>query len=217
MKKLIGLSIIFIFALPQLALASIWQDLWKTPNQQGGALLSAAKPNQAAKRFSSSDWRGVAHYRAGNYLQAEEDFTKQDTATAWYNRGNALAYREQYKKSIAAYQQALSKQPDMQDAKHNLDVVKKLLNKQQQQSSKQQKQQQQKTAQAEQQKKSQAGKDKQKQSPKQKPTPSSAQQARNQQQQQENLKQWLERIPDDPGGLLRQKFLRDHMRYQQRS
>lgn len=26
--------------------------------------------------------------------------------------------------------------------------------------------------------------------------------------------QWLKRIPDDPGGLMRQKFLRDHKRYQ---
>lgn len=34
-------------------------------------------------------------------------------------------------------------------------------------------------------------------------------------QQQQNLKQWLQQIPDDPGGLLRQKFLRDHMRLQQ--
>jgi Ca-activated chloride channel family protein len=26
------------------------------------------------------------------------------------------------------------------------------------------------------------------------------------------MEQWLRRIPDDPGGLLRQKFLREHQR-----
>jgi Ca-activated chloride channel family protein len=29
---------------------------------------------------------------------------------------------------------------------------------------------------------------------------------------QAELKQWLQQIPDDPGGLLKQKFLRDHLR-----
>ena len=33
--------------------------------------------------------------------------------------------------------------------------------------------------------------------------------------QQQSLKQWLQQIPDNPGGLLRQKFMRDHLRLQQ--
>jgi Ca-activated chloride channel family protein len=40
-------------------------------------------------------------------------------------------------------------------------------------------------------------------------------QMKNQQiEQQQATEQWLKRIPDDPGDLLRQKFLRDHQRYQ---
>lgn len=34
------------------------------------------------------------------------------------------------------------------------------------------------------------------------------------QAQQQAAKQWLRRVPDDPGGLLRQKFLRDYLRSQ---
>lgn len=34
--------------------------------------------------------------------------------------------------------------------------------------------------------------------------------------QQQALKQWLQQIPDNPGGLLKQKFLRDHWRLQMR-
>jgi Ca-activated chloride channel family protein len=33
--------------------------------------------------------------------------------------------------------------------------------------------------------------------------------------QQQATQQWLDSIPDDPGGLLKQKFLRDHATYQQ--
>ncbi len=34
-------------------------------------------------------------------------------------------------------------------------------------------------------------------------------------EKQQSQKQWLRRIPDNPGGFLRQKFLRDHIRRQQ--
>ena len=34
-------------------------------------------------------------------------------------------------------------------------------------------------------------------------------------EKQQAIKQWLQQIPDDPSGLLRAKFRRDHRRYQQ--
>jgi len=39
-------------------------------------------------------------------------------------------------------------------------------------------------------------------------------QQQKEQQQQQALKQWLQQIPDNPGGLLREKFLRDHWHLQ---
>ncbi|AHE68324.1 tetratricopeptide repeat protein [Legionella oakridgensis ATCC 33761 = DSM 21215] len=38
--------------------------------------------------------------------------------------------------------------------------------------------------------------------------------AQNKQEQQQAKEQWLRLIPDDPGGLMREKFLRDHLRRQ---
>ena len=35
-------------------------------------------------------------------------------------------------------------------------------------------------------------------------------------EQQQAKEQWLRLIPDDPGGLLREKFLRDYLRMQRR-
>ena len=44
--------------------------------------------------------------------------------------------------------------------------------------------------------------------------PQSTTEQNQQQAQQQAAKQWLRRVPDDPGGLLRQKFLRDYLRSQ---
>jgi len=49
------------------------------------------------------------------------------------------------------------------------------------------------------------------------PKPQNASSETTQTEQQQALEQWLQRIPDDPGGLLRQKFLRDYQNYQQAS
>ena len=38
-------------------------------------------------------------------------------------------------------------------------------------------------------------------------------QLRQQQEQQQAMEQWLRRIPDDPGGLLRRKFRSQYQRY----
>ncbi len=40
-------------------------------------------------------------------------------------------------------------------------------------------------------------------------------QSKQQTEKQRENEQWLHRIPDEPGSLLQQKFLRDHLRYQQ--
>ncbi len=117
-----------------------WQDLWQRPDQRGAEALTREQPEQAAKLFESPEWRGVAHYRAGEYEKAVETFARADSATADYNRGNALARLGKLEQAVQAYQQALEKQPDFEDAGHNLDTVRKLL---EQQKQKQQQQQQQ--------------------------------------------------------------------------
>lgn len=56
--------------------------------------------------------------------------------------------------------------------------------------------------------------DKSEQSPKETPStqPSSAKAASKQNSEQHSTDHWLNMIPDDPGGLLREKFLRDYLR-----
>jgi len=222
------------------AYAFHWQDLWTSPDQQAAELLEEGQAEQAAQRFHNNDWRGVANYRAGQYEQAKKDFSQENTALSLYNQGNALAQLGEYQTAIEAYNEALKQDPNNKDAIFNRVLLEELLEQQenqpneqqdqqqdqqenddQQQSSDQQEQpdaqndqqqednQQQQADQSEQENKDGQDQTDQQQNDKQQQEPQQTEQQREQQQSQE---QWLRRVPDDPGGLLRQKFLRDHLR-----
>ena len=67
--------------------------------------------------------QGADAYRKGDYAAAEQAFTGIDSADAWYNQANALAKQGRYDEAIAAYDQALKRQPKMEDAIENRKVV----------------------------------------------------------------------------------------------
>lgn len=235
---------ILLLCIAQSALAISWKNLWLRPDQQAARLLHQGNDRQAAKIFENPNWQGVANYRSGNYKHAISNFSQNKSADNYYNRGNALAHLGEYKTAIAAYDQSLQLNPNDADAKFNRELLKKLLKQQQKQQAKSSKQknqrQQQKQGQKQQpnQGQQQANKKQDQQQRQQNPAQQQKQtqqqsadksqqkqqasaktaQARPQsiqkQEQQQAQKQWLRRIPDDPGGLLRQKFLRDYMRMQ---
>ena len=43
--------------------ASIWDDLWKTPNQQAMAALEQGDSARASQLFEDENWKGIANYR----------------------------------------------------------------------------------------------------------------------------------------------------------
>ena len=129
---LFGVALIAVISLPQPSYAFEFQDLWQTRDQQGQALLESA-PEAAAQKFEDPQWRASANYRAGNFEAAAEDFSTSDTATADYNRGNALAQAGRLEDAIEAYETALEKQPEFPQAQQNLDTVKQLKEQQEQQ------------------------------------------------------------------------------------
>lgn len=115
-----------------------WKNLWSTPDQQGAALMEN-DPAAAAERFADPMWRGSAHYRAGNYQAAAEDFAQRDSATAHYNRGNALARAGDLDAAIAAYDKALEKDPALKDARANRQLLEDLQRQQEQKNQDQEK------------------------------------------------------------------------------
>jgi Ca-activated chloride channel homolog len=86
-------------------------------------------------------------------------------------------------------------------------------NKDQQNKDQQNKDQQNKDQQnKDQQNKNQQNKNQQKQSKKEKNKKNNEAQSEAEREKQQAKEQWLRLIPDDPGGLMREKFLRDHLR-----
>jgi len=108
-------------------------DIWLTKNQQAQQQLKSGDAKRAAEQFDSPDWKAAAQYRAGDYPGAAESYSKIDTASGHYNRGNALAKSGKLEDSIKAYDEALKRDPDFEDAKKNRELAEKLLKQQKEQ------------------------------------------------------------------------------------
>ncbi|WP_237055954.1 VWA domain-containing protein [Microbulbifer sediminum] len=240
----------------------LWQDLWLREDQQARRLLEQGKAEQAAELFEDPQWRGTARYRAGDFPAAAQQFSRGGNAESLYNLGNSLTRQGRFDEAIAAYDEALARQPAFPDAEHNREIARKLREQQkkqqeQQQQSQQGQQQQQQSGDEQQQQQGeqqdqqgqqdgeqqsdsqpgqssreqqeqQAGKDsqsgseeEQQQSQQQQPQGGQGeetdQESESQQKQptaenaldpetQQALDQWLRQIPDDPAGLMREKF-----------
>ena len=115
----------------QTAAAFSWTDLWQRPDQQAQVQLNAGNAKQAQALAQSPALRGTADYRAGDMADAARDFQGVDDADARYNAGNALAKQQQFKEAIAAYDDALRRDPSMADAAANKKAVEEWLKKQQ--------------------------------------------------------------------------------------
>ncbi len=108
-----------------------WASLWWRPDQQGARAFSREQYDQAAARFQRPDWRAAAQYRAGHFAEALHSLKGLPGAEAAYNRGNALAHLGELKAAAEQYEQALRADPAHADARHNLELVRKLLAQQQ--------------------------------------------------------------------------------------
>ena len=223
-----------LLLVPPPAQAFTFDDLWLRGDQQGQRLLEAQRPADAAQRFTNPRWEAYAHYLAGDYATAAELFAEGDTAADHYNRGNALAHSEQLEEAIEAYDQALDLQPGLEAARQNRVIVEALLRQRRHQEQADDAQQEQEVkSQPEQsppamapsssssvaQSQSSEGEGEQsEQSPTPQPTaetlpaddsstPPTSGESPALTEQEQATDQWLRQIPDDPGELLRRKFL----------
>ena len=105
------------------AMAFDWADLWFTPDQQGQRLMDKGEYQQAAGKFTSPERIGTALFMAGDFESAASVLGRSSSADANYNRGNSLIMLGQYEEAIEAYQNALSKRPDWQEAEQNLQIA----------------------------------------------------------------------------------------------
>ena len=91
------------------------------------------KDFERAANADSSSLKGAALYQQGNFDAALEAFSKDKSATGFYNYANALAKSGQLEQAIDAYKQAQTLQPNFSEAADNQALVEQLLEQQQQQ------------------------------------------------------------------------------------
>jgi Ca-activated chloride channel family protein len=214
--------------LPTEARAGWWDDLWMRKDQQAWQALQNDQPQKAAALAQNPALSGEAWYRSGEYANAADAWRDHEGADADYNLGNALAQQGDLDGAIAAYDRALEQNPDMLDAIYNRNLVEKLKDQQEQQqreegdpgendSSDEQQQgdEEQESQEGEQDEEGQES-DSQESSQESEKDEASGQQTEQMEQWTEEdaqaMEQWLRRIPDDPGGLLRRKFRNQHQR-----
>lgn len=222
------LLIPLVVFVPKPVLAGTWDDMWARPDQQAARALESGDAARAAAVGRDPLWRGSALYRDRQYEEAADTLAESDEIMAHYNRGNALARAGRLREALKAYDTVLETVPQHDDALHNRDLVARLL----EQLREQQKQQrggesggqgqqggidkQQGSADDERRDsmdqsentgegRDDAGdRDRDTQTGQQAPRP--VEEPRLTAEEQQAMAQWLRRIPDDPGGLLRRKF-----------
>ena len=217
---------------PQTAQAGWWEDLWQRKDQQAYRALQDEKAPEAAALAIDPDLSGEAWYRSGEYQNAAQAWAQRETPDAHYNRGNALANMGELDGAIAAYDRALELEPGMPDAEHNKAIVEQMKQQQEQEqqgdqgeSGESESEEQQEGEQSDQ-SEGQEGEEgeSQEEQGEQDGEQSESEGEQDGEQQQmdyseswseedaQAMEQWLRRIPDDPGGLLRRKFRNQHQR-----
>jgi Ca-activated chloride channel family protein len=122
-----ALAVVFIMPPGSGSRGFSWIDLWLTHDQQGRYYYQKGDYQTAAARFEDPQWKGLAFSRIGDYGAALNAFALGDSAEAWYNQGNALAYLGKYPEAIKAYREALARRSPWQDAQENLTLLASLL------------------------------------------------------------------------------------------
>ena len=216
------------------ARADWWDSTWLRKDQQAYRALQSEEAEKAAALAVDPDLSGEAWYRSGEYANAFDSWSQVGSADAHYNRGNALALLGEYEAAIEAYDQALAIEPDMQDALHNRELLEQMKEQQEQQqqenedsesqegdsSEEQQEGDQSQQSEGEQ---SEEGEQQEQQEGEQESEQQEGEMSEEEGEQMERaeawseedaqaMEQWLRRIPDDPGGLLRRKFRNQHQR-----
>ncbi len=124
----------FLLTTPSVYAAHL-QELFKNEDQLGKEALEKGNYEGAIQNFKDSYRKGIAHYKAGHYAEAEKLFQESqrpEVATdALYNLGNTFAMQNKYEEAKKTYEKVLEKNPTHSKARHNLEIVKKILEKEQ--------------------------------------------------------------------------------------
>lgn len=190
--------ILLVVVLPLGAYAA---DGWfTTSDRQGMRAFESGDFPRAAALFADPQWRAAALHREGRFLESAEVLRDVTTVAARYNRATALALAGRIETAIRTYEELLLDRPDHADARHNLAVLKEQAG----------------LAEGEKDEAPGARSEAQAQRA-ERPgeeesdvTDAGDGELTDEPLLPEHTQRWLQQVPDDPGGLLRRKFLRQY-------
>ncbi|GAA4357476.1 vWA domain-containing protein [Kangiella marina] len=210
------------------------EKLFLNKDQQGKKLLDKKSPAKAYSTFEDQRWKAVSAYRMGSFDTAQNLFNKLPTETLtaddYYNKANSLALNGDYEQAIDTYNKALEINPSHADAEYNKSIIEQMKQQQDQQNDNGQNQEQESEQQNQDQQSQQQNQQNSEQDSEQESSEQNEQAQEQQEQEQQRLtpeqleeqfkedekdqemEQWLKRLSDDPGGLLRRKMYREYQR-----
>lgn len=90
-------------------------------------LYSQGNYAKAAEIFTDPAWKGVSLYRSQQWWRAAEAFVRANDAVSQYNLGNCYVQLGYYELALEAYMRSLSIDPQLDDARHNAEIMRQLL------------------------------------------------------------------------------------------
>ena len=100
-----------------------FKDLWYTKAYQAQQDFNAQNYLKAAMGFKDPMHKGVAYYKAGDYLSAETAFKLDTTVSGLYNLGLTYAKLGKLDQSQIIFEKVLEKDPSNKNANSNLQQI----------------------------------------------------------------------------------------------
>ena len=120
---LLNLALLTSFSLISPVYAWEWTSFWSNTNQQANQAFIHEDYIDAVFLFEDTAWRAAANYRQGNYEAALTDLGELNDITSLYNRANTLAMLYRLNEAIDIYQRVLNIEPSHTAALKNLEIV----------------------------------------------------------------------------------------------
>ncbi|RJG48675.1 VWA domain-containing protein [Motilimonas pumila] len=109
------------------------QSIWQNTQQNAYQAFQQQDYETAAQLYQEPLAKGAAYFKAEQYDEAKAQFSKLDSANAWYNLGNTQVKLEDYDAALKSYETALQREPGHVSAQQNLTRLKDWLAQQEQQ------------------------------------------------------------------------------------
>ena len=100
-----------------------FSDLWYTQEYQAQKEYDAKNYLGAATKFNDPMRKGVAYFKAGDFLSAQTAFAQDTTVSGMYNLGLTYAKLGQLAASQAIFKKVLEKDPSNKNANSNLKQI----------------------------------------------------------------------------------------------